>query len=96
MLNQDQSADEVKSASQVQLNDVAKNVLPWQKCIVTQGSYFEGGCVSAAELVKFEIALVKIPSGESICHWCLNRKRNGNIKAVQESAQHLLHPKASK
>ncbi|GFW08803.1 HTH_48 domain-containing protein [Trichonephila clavipes] len=46
------SADEVKSASQAVLKDMAKNGLQkrfsdlykrWQKCIVAQGSYFEKG-----------------------------------------------------
>ncbi|GFT85930.1 hypothetical protein TNCV_3255781 [Trichonephila clavipes] len=56
MLNENQSADEVESASQAELEDMATNGFqksfgdlykPWQKCVVTQGSYFEGGCVSA-------------------------------------------------
>ncbi|GFX33880.1 hypothetical protein TNCV_3962891 [Trichonephila clavipes] len=55
-LSEDQSADEVKSASQAELKNMAKNgyqkcfdglYKPWQKFIVAQGSYFEGGCVSA-------------------------------------------------
>ncbi|GFX98028.1 hypothetical protein TNCV_4906781 [Trichonephila clavipes] len=51
-----QSADEVKSVSQTELKNVAKN--GFQKCfddlhnrrsmsVVAQGSYFEVGCVSA-------------------------------------------------
>ncbi|GFY36601.1 hypothetical protein TNCV_28061 [Trichonephila clavipes] len=50
MLNVDQSVDVVKSISQVELKDRAKKGFkkcfdelykPWQKCVVTQGSYFE-------------------------------------------------------
>ncbi|GFS57971.1 hypothetical protein TNCV_3124611 [Trichonephila clavipes] len=50
MLNEGQSADEVKSASQAELKDMAKNGFqkcfedlykPWQKCVVTQRSYFK-------------------------------------------------------
>ncbi|GFW77879.1 hypothetical protein TNCV_3910891 [Trichonephila clavipes] len=50
-----QSADEVKSAAQAELKDMSKNEFQkcfdelykrWQKCVVAQGSYFEGGCVS--------------------------------------------------
>ncbi|GFT34042.1 hypothetical protein TNCV_4384891 [Trichonephila clavipes] len=40
-----QCADEVKSASQAELKDIG-----WKsdgKCLVAQGSHFEGGCVSA-------------------------------------------------
>ncbi|GFT33711.1 hypothetical protein TNCV_4382371 [Trichonephila clavipes] len=49
MLNEDQSTDEVKSASQAELKGMAKNGFQkcfddlyksWQKCVVTQGSYF--------------------------------------------------------
>ncbi|GFV44786.1 hypothetical protein TNCV_563371 [Trichonephila clavipes] len=56
MKNEDQSADEVKDASQAESNDMAKNEFqkcfddlykPWQKCVVIQGSYFEERCVSA-------------------------------------------------
>ncbi|GFW53593.1 hypothetical protein TNCV_4814991 [Trichonephila clavipes] len=56
MLNVDQSANEVKSTSQVELKDMAKNRFqkyfddlykPWKKRVVTQGFYFKGGCVSA-------------------------------------------------
>ncbi|GFV14973.1 hypothetical protein TNCV_1223051 [Trichonephila clavipes] len=56
MLNEDQSADEVKSASQAELKNKAKNRLlkcfndlckPWQKFAVPQGFYSEGGKVSA-------------------------------------------------
>ncbi|GFW88170.1 amiloride-sensitive sodium channel subunit alpha [Trichonephila clavipes] len=52
MLNEDQSTDGVKSASQSELKDMAKNGFQkcfddlyklWQKCVVTQGFYFEGG-----------------------------------------------------
>ncbi|GFW82878.1 hypothetical protein TNCV_3494481 [Trichonephila clavipes] len=55
MLNEDSSADLVKSASLAELKDMAKNGFqkcfdnfykPWQKCVVTQGSYFEEECVS--------------------------------------------------
>ncbi|GFS83354.1 hypothetical protein TNCV_600831 [Trichonephila clavipes] len=55
MLNEDQSADEVKNVLQSELQNMAKNGFqkcfddlykPLQKCIVTQGSYFYGGCVS--------------------------------------------------
>lgn len=51
-----QSSDEVKCASQAEIKDMAKNGFQtcfdelyrrWQKCVVAQGSYFEGGCVSA-------------------------------------------------
>ncbi|GFU02934.1 hypothetical protein TNCV_2209091 [Trichonephila clavipes] len=50
MLNEDQSEDEVKSVSQGELNDIAKNGSqkclddldkPWQKCVVTPRAYFE-------------------------------------------------------
>ena len=49
------SSDEVKAASQDALREVAKNGFQqcfqklyerWQKCIVAQGDYFEGGCAS--------------------------------------------------
>ncbi|GFY34557.1 mariner Mos1 transposase [Trichonephila clavipes] len=45
------SADEVKVASLEALREVTKNSFQklhelWQKCIVTQGNYFEGGCAS--------------------------------------------------
>ncbi|GFX76956.1 hypothetical protein TNCV_2258191 [Trichonephila clavipes] len=55
VLNEDKSADEVKSASQAELKDMAKIGFQkccddlykqWQKCVVLQESYFEGGCVS--------------------------------------------------
>ncbi|GFV92260.1 hypothetical protein TNCV_3951151 [Trichonephila clavipes] len=51
-----QSAEEVKRASQVELKNMAKNGFQkcfedlykrWNKCVVAQGSYFEGWCVSA-------------------------------------------------
>ncbi|GFW61257.1 hypothetical protein TNCV_3377721 [Trichonephila clavipes] len=51
-----QSTDEVKSASQAELKDMAKNGFRKcfdefykrsQKCTVVQESYFEEGCVSA-------------------------------------------------
>ncbi|GFY06469.1 hypothetical protein TNCV_412191 [Trichonephila clavipes] len=35
-------------------------------------------------------------SEESICLWHPRRKRNGEIKAVQELVQHLFHPLALK
>ncbi|GFW63288.1 hypothetical protein TNCV_3477041 [Trichonephila clavipes] len=56
MLNEDQSADEVKSASQTELKDMAKNGFQkcvddfnnrWRNCVVAQGSYFEGRCILA-------------------------------------------------
>ncbi|GFW48607.1 hypothetical protein TNCV_4241881 [Trichonephila clavipes] len=56
ILNENQSADEVKSASQAEIKNVAKNGFQKrfgdlnksrQKCVVIQWSYFEGGCVSA-------------------------------------------------
>ncbi|GFV32274.1 hypothetical protein TNCV_1675601 [Trichonephila clavipes] len=59
LLNEDQSADEVKSASQAELKDRTKNRFqkcfddlnkPWQKCIVTQRSHFEAGCVVPGSL----------------------------------------------
>ncbi|GFY34097.1 hypothetical protein TNCV_4983001 [Trichonephila clavipes] len=45
------SSDEVKVTSLEALREVAKNGFQklykrWQKCIVTQGDYFEGGCTS--------------------------------------------------
>ncbi|GFU35679.1 hypothetical protein TNCV_2099611 [Trichonephila clavipes] len=55
MLNEDQSTHEVKSASQIELMNITKIGFqicfddlykPLKKCIVTQGSYFEGGCIS--------------------------------------------------
>ncbi|GFV76350.1 hypothetical protein TNCV_4413291 [Trichonephila clavipes] len=55
ILNEDPSAGEAKGASQVDLKDIAEKGFqkcfdylykPWQKCVVAQGSYFEGGCVS--------------------------------------------------
>ncbi|GFU80949.1 hypothetical protein TNCV_1276951 [Trichonephila clavipes] len=51
---------EVESALLAELEDLAKNGFQkyfdvlyrrWQKCVVAQGSYFEGGCVSATQLV---------------------------------------------
>ncbi|GFV15818.1 hypothetical protein TNCV_988011 [Trichonephila clavipes] len=56
MLNEDQSADEVKTTFQAELKHMAKNGFQkcvddlykrWQTYIVAQESYFEGGCVSA-------------------------------------------------
>ncbi|GFV61910.1 hypothetical protein TNCV_4107141 [Trichonephila clavipes] len=55
ILNEDQSANEVKSASQVEFENMDKNRFqkcfddfykPWQKYVFTRASYFEGGCVS--------------------------------------------------
>ncbi|GFY20098.1 hypothetical protein TNCV_2147911 [Trichonephila clavipes] len=51
-----QSEDEVKSASQAGLKEVAKNEFQkcfddlykrWIMCVVAQGSYLEGRCISA-------------------------------------------------
>ncbi|GFV71064.1 hypothetical protein TNCV_3703861 [Trichonephila clavipes] len=50
-----QSADEIKSDSQAESKDMAKNGFQkcfenlcklWNKCVVAQGSYFQGGTVS--------------------------------------------------
>ncbi|GFU80064.1 hypothetical protein TNCV_579441 [Trichonephila clavipes] len=45
------SSDEVKGASQEALLEIAKNGFQklyerWQKCVIAQGDYLEGGCAS--------------------------------------------------
>ncbi|GFV90210.1 uncharacterized protein TNCV_4379261 [Trichonephila clavipes] len=61
MLNEGQIADEVESASQAKLNDMAQNRFqkcfddlhkPWQKCVAAQESYFGGGCISVVKMVE--------------------------------------------
>ncbi|GFT29431.1 hypothetical protein TNCV_535581 [Trichonephila clavipes] len=65
MLNEDQSSEEVKSASQAALKDMAKNgfqesfedlYTPWHKCVVSQKSYFEV-CVCERKLFSNEEVL---------------------------------------
>ncbi|GFV70481.1 hypothetical protein TNCV_2868271 [Trichonephila clavipes] len=66
MLNEDQSADQVKIESQAEVKDMAENRFQkcfenlykrWQKCVVTLGSYFEGGCISAVKLLRQQTKL---------------------------------------